>query len=64
MKSHTKYSYYVGYVTIKEYVKIHSVNLLYLAFRYVNGCFEKINGNKLTLVPTNELKDKKCEKKL
>ena len=51
--------YYIGYVTIKEYVKIYSVNPLYLIFRYVNGYFENINGNKyLTLVPTNESKEK------
>ena len=42
--------YYIGYVTIKEYVKIYSVNPLHLIFRYVNGCSEEINGNKyLTL---------------
>ena len=35
--------------------KIYRVNLLYLIFRYVNGYFEEINGNKyLMLVPTNE----------
>ena len=46
-------------MTIKEYVKIYSVNPLYLTFRYVNGYFEDINGNKyLTLVSTNESKDK------
>ena len=51
--------YYIGYVTIKEYIKIYSVNPLYLIFRYVNGYFEEINGNKyLTLVPTNESKEK------
>ena len=44
---------------IKEYVKIYSVNPLHLVFRYVNGYFEEINGNKyLTLVPTNERKEK------
>ena len=32
---------------------------MYLIFRYVNGYFEEINGNKyLTLVPTNESKEK------
>ena len=31
---------YIGYVMIKEYVKIYSVNLLYLIFRYVNGNIE------------------------
>ena len=51
--------YYIGYVTIKEYVKIYSVNPLYLIFRYVNGYFEEINSNKyLMLVPTNESKEK------
>ena len=51
--------YYIGYVTIKEYIKIYNVNPLYLIFRYVNGYFEEINGNKcLTLVPTNESKEK------
>ena len=56
--------YYIGYVTIKEYIKNYSVIHLYLIFRYVNGYFEEINGNKyLTLVPTNESKEKnkKCE---
>ena len=53
--------YYIGYVTIKDlkYVKIYSVNHLYLTFSKVNGCFEEINGNKyLTLVPNNESKEK------
>ena len=51
--------YYIGYVTIKEYIKNYSVIPLYLIFRYVNGYFEEINGNKyLTLVPTNESKEK------
>ena len=51
--------YYIGYVTIKKYVKTYRVNPLYLIFRYVNGYFEEINGNKyLMLVPTNESKEK------
>ena len=51
--------YYSGYATVKEYVKIYSVNPLYLIFRYVNGYFEEINGSKyLTLVPSNESKGK------
>ena len=46
--------YYIGYVTVKEYVKIYSVNLLYLIFRYVNGYFDEISGKKyLTLVTKN-----------
>ena len=32
--------YYIRYVTIKKYIKIYSVNPLYLIFRYVNGYFE------------------------
>ena len=46
-------------MTIKEYVKSYSVNPLHFIFRYMNGYFEEINGNKyLTLVPTNESKEK------
>ena len=50
--------YYTGYVTIKDlkYVKINSINILYLS--KVNRYFEKLNKNKyLTLVPTNESKE-------
>ena len=44
---------------IKEYLKIYSVNPLYLIFRKVDGCFDEINKSKyLTLVPTNESKEK------
>ena len=49
--------YYIGYVTIKDlkYIKIISINPLYLIFSKVNGYFEEINGNKyLKLVLTNE----------
>ena len=54
--------YYIGYVTIKECVKIYSVTPLYLIFRHVNGYFEEIKGNKyLTLVPTKESKEKKLK---
>ena len=53
------YFYYIGYVTIKEYVKIYKTSPSYLIFRYVNGYFEEINGNKyLTLVPNNESQGK------
>ena len=42
-----------------KYVKVDNVNPLYLIFSKVNGYFEEINGNKyLTLVPTNESKEK------
>ena len=57
--------YYIGYVMIKDsnYVKINSVNSLYLFFfDKVNEYFEKVNGKKyLTLVPTNESKEKTWE---
>ena len=53
--------YYIGSVTINylKYVKIYSsVNPLHL-FNKVNGYFKEINENKyLTLVPTNESKEK------
>ena len=52
--------YYIAYVTIKDskYVKMYSVNLLYLVFNTINGYFEEINESKyLMLVPTNESKD-------
>ena len=53
--------YYIEYVTIKDskYIKVNSVNPLYLIFNKVNGYFEEINGNKyLTLVPTNDNNEK------
>ena len=51
-------AYSIGYVTIKEYIKTHSVNPLYLIFRYVNGYFEETKGNKyFTLVPISESKE-------
>ena len=56
-----KYNYCIGYVTIKDskYIKIYSVNPLYLIFRNINGYFVEINESKsLTLVPTNEGKEK------
>ena len=63
-KSYKNILIYIRYVTIKDskYAKINSVNPLYLIFSKVNGYFEEINGNKyLTLVPTNENKEKKYE---
>ena len=56
--------YQIGYVTIKNNLKIYSVNPLYLIFREVNGYFEEINGNKyLKLVSTNESKEKEKGRK-
>ena len=41
-------TYYIVYITIKDlkYVKINSVNTLYLIFSKVNGYFEEINKSK------------------
>ena len=52
--------YYTRYVTIKDskYVKINSVNHLYLIFIKVIRIRQEINGNKyLTLVLNNESKE-------
>ena len=46
-------------MTVKDskYVKINSVDPLYLIFNKANRYFEEINGNKYsTLVPGNETK--------
>ena len=53
----------IGYVTIKysKYVKINSVNPLYLIFSKMNGHLDtkEINKNKyLALIPTNQSKEK------
>ena len=53
--------YYIAYVTVKGsiYVKINSINPLYIMFNRINGYFEEIKENKyLTLVSTNENKEK------
>ena len=51
--------YYIGYITMKnsDYVKINSVNPLYLIIGEVDGYSEEINGNKyLTLDSTDKNK--------
>ena len=51
--------YDVGYVRVKnlKYIKINSVNSLYLIINKRNGYIEKSHGNKyLTLVPTGKSK--------
>ena len=48
-------------MTIKgpKYVKIYSVNVLYLIFNKVNGYFEEISAKQyVTVVPANESKEK------
>ena len=48
-----------------KYVKVNSLNPLYLIFEKVNGYFEENNGNKyLTLVPSNKRKEIKKKKKM
>ena len=52
--------HYIAYVAFKhwKYVKINSVNPLYLMFNRANGYFEEINGNKyLKLVFANQNKE-------
>ena len=52
--------YYIGYITMKDsdYVKINSVNPLYLIIDKVDGYIEEKNGNKyLTLVSTDKNKE-------
>ena len=52
--------YYIGYITVKDsdYVKIKSVNPLYLIINEVDGYFEEINENRyLILVSTYKNKE-------
>ena len=52
--------YCIGYITVKysDYVKINSVNSLYLIIDEVDRCIDEINGNKyLTLVSTDKNKE-------
>ena len=52
--------YYIGYITMKDfdYVKINSVNPLYLIIDKVDGFIEEKNGNKyLTLVSKDKNKE-------
>ena len=53
-------NYYIGYITIKNlsYIKIITVNPLYLIVNEINGYIEESNGNKyFTLVSTDKNKD-------
>ena len=44
--------YYIGYITMKDsdYVKINSVNPLYLIIDKIEGHFEEKNGNKYLIL--------------
>ena len=37
--------YYIGHVTVKDYLNIRSVNPVYLIFKRVDGYIEERNGN-------------------
>ena len=60
MKNHTKNTKIFLFTTLHMYsTKINNVNSLYLMLNKMNGYFEEINGNNyLTLVPTDESKEK------
>ena len=52
--------YYIRYITIKDsdYVKINSINPLYLIINKVHGYIKEKNGNKyLTLISTDKNKE-------
>ena len=57
-KSHKNIAiYYIEYITMKDsdYLKINSVNPLYMIIGEVDGCIEEKTGNKyLTLVSTDK----------
>ena len=50
--------YYIGYITMKDfdYVKINSVNPLYLIIGKADGYIEEINGNKYLIFATTDEK--------
>ena len=56
--------YYIGYFTIKDskYIKINSVDTLYLTFNNVNGYFEEINGNKYLMLLLTKARKEKIKK--
>ena len=56
--------YYIGYITMKDsdYVKINSVNPLYLIIDEVDGHFEEKNGNKYLILDFTD-KNKEVLKK-
>ena len=52
--------YYISYITMKDsdYIKINSINSLYLIINEVDGYLEEMNGYKyLTLVSTDKNKE-------
>ena len=55
---------YIGYFTMKnsDYVKINSVNLLYLIIDKVDGSIEDKNGNKYLIFVSTDKNKKRLEK--
>ena len=59
LKKNSYLLHWICDVKDSKYVKINSVNPLYLIFSKINGYSEEINKNKyLALVPTNDSKEK------
>ena len=50
--------YYIGYITVEDsdYVKVNSVNPLYLMIGRVNGYIEQKNGSKYLVFDSTELR--------
>ena len=46
--------YYIGYITIKDHINIHSVNALYFIIDKADGYIEKSNRNKYLSLVSNE----------
>ena len=48
--------YCIGYITVKDHLKIHSVNPLYLIIGEVDGYIEEKNGNKYLIFASTDKK--------
>ena len=48
--------YCIGYITVKDHLKIHSVNPLYLIISEVDGYIEEKNGNKYLIFASTDKK--------
>ena len=46
--------YYIGYITRKDHVNIHSVNPLYLIINEVDGFIEESTGNKYLIFASTD----------
>ena len=46
--------YYIGYITTKDHVNIHSVNPLYLIINEVDGFIEESTGNKYLIFASTD----------